>query len=287
VILLGYTVAENTKPFTQSFWIDVLKQNLAGQLSWEKPILVGCGINAPTASAVRTSDGFLVAFSGSTTAEKCGDQDPEASQPSSHVLLAHVATGAAAADVALTQLGEAPQGVESTTYNGVVVPNKDVPVHQIHLTRRGSGAWLSWTREPHADGSPTDWEYTLLDEQGAPIGDPLVWGGTLFFPTSAATRVGDAIAYAVLADYQSHGVNSPTTISVQLTRASGAPAVFQTVSAAVTFDAAVSQPTGTIALLGSPDGRSVLLAWSEHQVQPATPTPDLIRLQRFDCQSGP
>jgi hypothetical protein len=203
------------------------------------------------------------------------------------VLLAHVTTGANPTDVEITQLGEAPQGAESTTYNGTVVLNKDVPVHQINLTRRGSGAWLSWTREPHADGSLTDWEYALLDEQGAPIGAPLVWGSPLFFPVSATARVGDSLAYAAVTDFKSHGVDSPTTLLVQLTRASTAEPSFKTVSAAVSFDDSVSLPTGSIALLGSPDGRSVLLAWSEHQVQPATPTPDLVRLQRFDCQGAP
>jgi hypothetical protein len=288
VVLLGYRVSASTAPFSDSLWIDVLKPDGAGGISWQNSILVGCGTYSPTASAVRTSDGFLLAFSGGATAEKCGPQFPESLALSGHVFLAHVTIGALPTDVQVTQLGEAPQGVESTTYKGTVVPSKDVPVRQINLVRRGSGAWLSWTRNPHDDGSPTDWEYVVLDEQGGPVGAPLVWGdGQLFFPTRSAARVGDAIAYAVVLDFKSQGGNSPTLISLQLTRASGTPPTFQTVSAAIAFDDAVSQPLDAVGLIGSPDGRSVLVAWAERQVQQTEPVPDVIKLQRFDCQSAP
>lgn len=147
------------------------------------------------------------------------------------------------------------------------------PLRSLHLTERSDGAWVVWQENGASAFTPPPIQAMRVDVNGAPASSPIaVNGGGTIGPT-AATRLGDGVAVAWI---DSTEPSAPTLL-------------FQVIEASGELGAAASLPTleawqtgDRISLLGSADGRSLLLAWSG-MPDPGGDALRRVYVARFDC----
>lgn len=149
------------------------------------------------------------------------------------------------------------------------------PLAHIALAKRGEGAWVVWQSNGASAEAPPPIRAARLDEGGLPVGPVFLItdDGETTGPFAAAS-VGPLLAVAWV---DSLDPSSPT-LRLDLFDEAGALVTGSSINTgpAWLYDASLS-------LLPSPDGRQLLLAWSDI----ASPDPATVRVARFSCAARP
>ena len=149
------------------------------------------------------------------------------------------------------------------------------PLAHIALAKRGGGAWVVWQSDGASAEAPPPIRAARLDEGGLPVGPvfPITHDGETTGPFAAAS-IGPLLAVAWV-DSLDPGY---PTLRLDL---------FDEAGALVTGSSINTGPAwlynASLSLLPSPDGRQLLLAWSDI----ASPDPATVRVARFSCAAGP
>jgi hypothetical protein len=153
-------------------------------------------------------------------------------------------------------------------------PGTDRIAH-IELAERSEGPWVVWQDTGESAETPPPIRAVRLDEIGEPHTGvvPLTKDGETTGPFAAA-MLGDRLAVAWL---NSINAGDPL-ITLALFDEAGAQvtSTLLDVAAPFPYDASLS-------LLASPDGKDILLAWSDITMN----GPAVVRVARFSCAPGP
>jgi hypothetical protein len=212
---------------------------------------VGCTKNEVLMDAVPTEKGALVGFASNdepASASGCTGSLSSAKQ----VVVARVIDGSAV----VTELA-------ASTPDGPSV------IQGLGMAGRSDGAWVAWGRAGWVETTAT-LQAQRLDAAGTFVGEPLFLAGSsdLNPATLGVGRMNDDLVVA-----WATGAQTSTRIEVRRISTWSASNAEATIEAKLS----VSQP---IAVLGSPTGDAVLVAYSV--VSAVDPT-SRIHLQRFDC----
>jgi hypothetical protein len=233
-------------PFPGSHQLDISwVHTAAGQIYVEGPHVLGCVDTPVVADALRLPSGWLVARAMSP-APCSGSQPP---QPPVDLSFSHYQEG-------------------GVLFNTNQLPGTD-PITWIGLASRFAGTWVAYRRSPgNAVGAI---EAFWVDEEGWQVSDPT----TLVGPGSeprwlAIDRLGDGLAIVWI----DTSVNGPPFVELATFGLTG------------NHLAQASVPVegwgagGVPAIIGAPDGRSVLIAWTR---QLGDGIPDEMMMLRYDC----
>jgi hypothetical protein len=142
-------------------------------------------------------------------------------------------------------------------------------VAHLELSPRENGAWLVWSR--YSGGGPAPIEAARLGEEGEILLGPIAIGGPAA-PFGVA-ELGGKLAVVWVDDVDP---DLPAFLEGVVLDEGGAQVA--------TFGLSSEGPVlGAPRLLGSPDGRSLLMAWSEASLNGSG---DRIRVARLDCSGG-
>jgi hypothetical protein len=216
---------------------------------------VACGDGPFPAAAVAAQGGFLIATASGREFLECGLDDLVPGR---------------ADEVQVMRFDQAKMKLTlSASFK-----EPDALAH-IALAKRSEGAWVVWQNNGASSEVPPPISAARLDEGGLPVGPvfPITHHGQTTGPFAAAS-VGPLLAVAWV-DWLD---TSYPTLRLDLFDEAGA---FVTGSSINTGPAWLYN--ASLSLLPSPDGRQLLLAWSDiASLDPAT-----VRVARFSCAAGP
>jgi hypothetical protein len=214
---------------------------IANDLGWEVDFLLACTDQRGLADGVAIDGGFLAAYGSSATpADICG---PTPADPPSGPVVVRIA---------------------DTDFQEVFALGFS-SIEDLKMAPRKGGAWIVWRTPSDGDVPPLTWMAAVTSDGGVLV-EPQSLLITCEPDTMAVTSFEDFLVLACL-QAEPEGL-SPF---VQVVAPDGAPRGNIKV-------AANGAALGRVSLLGSPFGRSALLAWSD-----TAGDGDQVRLTRVDC----